>query len=119
MTDKEIMEALRVCSMYAVPKCEICPYYKQEDCVEKSANDAIDLIQRQQEEISALIAGQETLQKHFAEKLDGIVEQLEERIDHHIRLVNYEMNMGTITDVERNRGAIKATEKAIEIVKGA
>ena len=119
MTDNEIIKALKVCSTYAVPQCESCPYYKQDDCVEKSASDAVDLIKRQQEHIEdleamtklrnkrhyydrfvkevyqkekgelsypdfdeiykryfeqqemidALIAGQETLQKHFADKM--------------------------------------------------
>lgn len=49
--------------------------------------------------------------------MDRIVERLEERIDFHTRLVDYEMNMGTIVDVERHKEAIKTTEKAIEIVK--
>ena len=37
---------------------------------------AIDLIEQQQEMIEALIAGQETLQKHFVDKMDKIVELL-------------------------------------------
>ena len=49
--------------------------------------------------------------------LEAVVQQLEERIEHHVKLVNYEMNMGTIVDVERHKEAIKVTEKAIEIVR--
>lgn len=54
MTDKEIMMALKFCSTGRVSQCEFCSYYKQDDCVKKSANDAIDLIKRQQEEIDEL-----------------------------------------------------------------
>lgn len=49
--------------------------------------------------------------------IERIVERLDERIEHHTALVNYEMNMGTIMDVERHKGSIKALDKAIEIVK--
>ena len=49
--------------------------------------------------------------------MERILEKLNERIEHHVKLVNYEMNMGTIVDVERHEEAIKATDKAIEIVK--
>ena len=76
MTDKEIMMALKLCTSKELPLCTSCPYYKQDDCLQVSANDAIDLIKRQQEMIEALIAGQETLQKHFADKMGKIVELL-------------------------------------------
>ena len=80
MTDKEIMKALEVCSIFAVPQCERCPYYKQDDCVEKSANDAINLIKRQQEMIDSLIAGQETLISHISRKKKKI-EKLENEVE--------------------------------------
>ena len=50
MTDNEIIKALNLCS--TLPQgCGECPYFGREDCVADSAKDAIDLIQRQQEEI--------------------------------------------------------------------
>ena len=77
MTDNEIIKALTVCSS-AYFMCHDCPYFAHKgDCVNEMKNDAIDLIKRQQEMIEALIAGQETLRKHFVEEKDKIVEQLE------------------------------------------
>lgn len=55
-TDKEIVKALECCKM-AVHNgdfCELCPYYKIEDCAFDSANDILDLIARQQAEIDRL-----------------------------------------------------------------
>lgn len=63
---------------YGTESMESCT---NDSCTLKVAIDkvieATEVIERQQEEINALVAGQETLQKHFAEKLDKIVEQLE------------------------------------------
>ena len=49
--------------------------------------------------------------------VEDVVEALKKRIDHHISLVNYEMNLGTIVDVEKHKKAIGVLDKAIEIVK--
>lgn len=55
MTDNEIIKALEFCVMpLRERKCESCAYYKQRDCVEKSAIDAVALIQRQQKKIDEL-----------------------------------------------------------------
>lgn len=50
--------------------------------------------------------------------LDKVAEQLEERKDFHVRLANYEMNMGTIVDMEKHKYALEVVDKAIEIVRG-
>ena len=83
MEDAEIIKALKTCAS-RVAVCEDCPYLGQDECMRKSTLDALDLIKRQQEMIEALIAGQETLQKHFADKMDKIVEQLKELADESI-----------------------------------
>lgn len=66
MTDKEIIKALKVCTRNKT--CRACPYRDDINCVDKIATDAIDLINRQREQLEATIAGQETLQKALAEK---------------------------------------------------
>ena len=73
---------------------------------------AIDIIKHQQEMIDALIAGQETLQKHFTDKLDRIVEELEERADDCKR---YWENFGDEDEVSIMLGY----KRAIGVVKGA
>ena len=70
MTDKEIikaMECLEGCDL----NCRDCPYSQGSFypiCQRRVAKDALNLINRQQEQLEAAIAGQETLQKALAEK---------------------------------------------------
>lgn len=52
MTDNDIIKALGICGI--TNKCTECPYYNEVDCCEKNANDVIDLIKRQKEEIERL-----------------------------------------------------------------
>lgn len=68
MTDNEIIKALECCSDTVNYQCNKCPLYV--DC-EKAviAECALDLINRQKEQIESLIAGQETLQKALNEKI--------------------------------------------------
>lgn len=49
--------------------------------------------------------------------MERIEERLEELIDFHSRVADYEMNVGTISEMEQHKKAIKAIDKAIEIVK--
>ena len=70
MTDKEIIKALEClegCALY----CRDCSYSQGNFfpiCQQRVAKDALGLINRQQEQLEAAIAGQETLQKALAEK---------------------------------------------------
>ena len=76
MTDKEIIKALEHCSNSEAEACHKCPI--NEECngdVIYMIRLALDLINRQQEQLEAAIAGQETLQKALAEK-DGEIERL-------------------------------------------
>ena len=110
MTDKEIIKGLRVCaSIYR--GCEDCPYLGQDDCMRKSIFDAVDLIKRQQEMIDSLIAGQETLQKHFADKMGKILEQLDTQYKQ--ALSDYEDTYNPYYD-----GQMLAFDIAEQIVKG-
>ena len=81
MTDKAIIKALEClegCALY----CRDCSYSQGNFfpiCQQRVAKDALDLINRQQEQLEAAIAGQETLQKALAKK-DREVERLNNNI---------------------------------------
>lgn len=69
MTDKEIIKGLKCCLGGTEELCKECPF--NGECygdVEYLIAYALDLINRQQEQLEAAIAGQETLQKALAEK---------------------------------------------------
>jgi ribonucleotide monophosphatase NagD (HAD superfamily) len=75
MTDNEIIKALECCSSNTVDDCCNCPGLDDvyddlstEECMCGLMKLALDLINRQKAEKEALIAGQETLQKHIAEQ---------------------------------------------------
>lgn len=70
MTDKEIIKALECCTSESIEDYQVCPYAVDTIYCEqmKLRADALDLINRQQEQLEAAIAGQETLQKALAEK---------------------------------------------------
>ncbi|MBE6784167.1 MAG: hypothetical protein E7536_09180 [Ruminococcaceae bacterium] len=96
MTDNEIIKAFEYCVKHE-DTCEGCPCVENKtECVTNHPKHALDLINRQKEEITknekiieaannlidiqkseieALIAGQETLQKYIAEK-DAEIEKL-------------------------------------------
>lgn len=67
----------------------------------------VDLI-----ELAKVIDNQPT-----AYNVEDVVEQLGERINFHSKLAEYEMNLGTIIDMEKHKYAILELDKAIEIVK--
>lgn len=74
-TDAEIMKALECCSEDS-SNCKECPLYnKSGNCLIVLDKAAIDLINRKNEMIDALIAGQETLQKAIAER-DAEIKQI-------------------------------------------
>ena len=67
MTDKEIIKALKCCLGGKEELCKECPF--NGECygdVEYLIAYALGLINRQQEQLEAAIAGQETLQKALA-----------------------------------------------------
>lgn len=72
MTDAEIKKALE-CHCHPVC-CIDCPMHNREhdNCVTELWSLSLDLINRQQADKEALIAGQETLQKALAEKIAEI-----------------------------------------------
>ena len=69
MTDKEIIKALECCLDGKEELCKECPL--NEECYNDEldlAELALDIINRQQEQLEAAANGQETLQKALAEK---------------------------------------------------
>lgn len=69
MTDEQIIKALECCGEES--DCKHCPYYVNEryTCGKYFNKNVLDLINRQKEEIEALVAGQETLQKNLAKAI--------------------------------------------------
>lgn len=70
LTDEEIKSSLEVIA--TTQNCNECKIRNCKwgtcNCSQITANTALDLINRQQEQLEATIAGQETLQKALAEK---------------------------------------------------
>ena len=109
MTDNEIIKVLECCRHISC--VDGCPLDGEIDCGTKLVVNALDLTKRQQEMIEALIAGQETLQKHFADKMGKIIERLEEEAAEHDAIWK------ETEDIKAFAGKC-ATNYAIAIVKG-
>ena len=90
MTDKEIIKALECCrdAIHNAASCKECPYYEKENCSVISANDILDLVNRQQEQLEAAANGQETLQKALAEKDKELI-RLNKEVDRLSQYVLY------------------------------
>lgn len=82
MTDNEIIKVLECCGKeYSCEKCALNTWLDEKrDCIGAILVNALDLINRLQDEKQALINGQETLQKHLTDK-QGQIEKFE-KIEH-------------------------------------
>ena len=54
MTDKEIVQALRICATHIEKGCGLCPQMKYVRCTERLADEAINVIERLTAENAAL-----------------------------------------------------------------
>ena len=70
MTDKEIIQVLRICATHIEKGCGLCPQMKYVRCTERLADEAITMIERLTAENA----------KAEAER-DAIIEQIKERHD--------------------------------------
>ena len=86
LNDNEIIKALECCSVGTFACDEQCPCFhsksnlKINSCRFELICDALDLTTRQQEEIEALVAGQETLQKYIAKAKAEAIKEFAERL---------------------------------------
>ena len=86
LNDNEIIKALECCSVGTFACDEQCPCFhsksnlKINSCRFELICDALDFINRQQEEIEALVAGQKTLQKYIAKAKAEAVKEFAERL---------------------------------------
>lgn len=115
-TDEQIKKALECCikAPYCSEKTD-CPYKGIDDCVKKHTLDALDLINRQEAEKEALIAGQETLQKYLAEK-EAEIERLQTEADRYKRYYfNHEYDK---LIAEAKSEAIKECTKKLKSIFG-
>lgn len=55
MTDKEIIQALRICATHIDKGCGLCPQMKYVRCTERLADEAITMIERLTAENAALL----------------------------------------------------------------
>lgn len=85
MMDEQIIKALHLCANNN-GSCRECPLYStySANCIKKLMNNTLDLVERQQEMIEAIINGQETLSKALVKK-DAEIERLEAEKDNLIR----------------------------------
>ena len=54
MTDKEIVQALRICATHIEKGCGLCPQMKYVRCTERLADESITMIERLTDENAAL-----------------------------------------------------------------
>lgn len=66
MTENEIIKALECHKKQDLNTCEKCPLLNIQGCAYKLSENALDLINRQKDEIEGLIVAQGTLQKYIA-----------------------------------------------------
>ena len=80
MTDNEIIKALECCGKaYSCEKCALITWLdKKRDCIGEILVNALDLINRLQDEKQALINGQETLQNTIVDQ-KAEIERLKHR----------------------------------------
>ena len=99
MTEEQITKALECCGNIVDSTCKQCEYHDtyNASCVVRLMRDALDLINHKNEQIEALISGQETLQKYIAEK-DAEIERLK---DDKNRLEKMMDNLGKELDAEK------------------
>ena len=77
MTDKEIIQILRICATHIEKGCGLCPQMKYVRCTERLADEAITMIDRLTAENAAL---REEQAKAESER-DALIEQIKERHD--------------------------------------
>ena len=80
--ENEIIKGLKCCgiNMGVNERCNNCPYFSVSLCQDELAKDALELIERQEEILNATIAGQESLQKHFAKQKAEAIKEFAARI---------------------------------------
>lgn len=107
MTDDEILKAFECCENNC--DCLGCPKLDSTEGCNGVATEILDLINRQKEQIEALIAGQETLQKYIAEK-DKEINNLND-------LVVYNASCATKLQIKLVNAKAEAVKEFAEKVK--
>lgn len=120
MTDNEIIKALKERADF---DCKHCPFIGEncdsEECETVICRNALDLINRLQADKEALIAGQETLQKALAEKIEESENQSQNfkaLISDHRTLQQSFDNLKGLYDAEKEN-VKKAKEKCVYFAK--
>lgn len=135
MTDNEIIKALE-CVSGKIMSCRNCPYaarYPMSKCREQCAKDALDLINRQQQEIRQLRIKLDDCERDIIPKLKYSLERANkygaETDTENIRLLKENENLTSANEnltsdltsakakIERLEGCVKSEEEAREIMK--
>lgn len=124
LTDNDIIKAFELCqSSSGMRPCYLCPVIDSGECVfgETYMSDFIikkmlDLCRRLQDEKTALINGQETLQKHIAEQ-KAEIESLEKSVKVNNAGVIHYKSLYKTAKTEAYKECLKKFEKNIKNVK--
>ena len=113
MTDNDIIKALECCKEATAVGCKNCPLYedKGHTCITILSHNALDLINRKDDIIDSLIAGQETLQKCIAERMAEI-KILQEKSVADDKLLNDRVQEAVNSVSKANQKYVDALEKA-------
>ena len=94
MTDEQIIKALECCTSTTEIGCELCPYSNTVNCLLRSTQDALDLINRQKAEIvderekkemlAAVIARQDEERAVIVADRDNLLKE-NNRLQNHFR----------------------------------
>lgn len=80
MTDNDIVKAFKLCITCTDDKCRRCPARDVTACTVGVETGILDIIERRDAEIEALIAGQETLQKYIATARAKAIKEFAEKL---------------------------------------
>ena len=86
-----------------------------EDALQKFVADAHLVAGNYEKETAEMLISAFKNSKEY--DLDHVIEKLEDRIQHHKKLIEYERNCGTSTEKAQHRKAVSVLEEAIGIVK--
>lgn len=80
MTDTEIIKALECCTSTTEIGCELCPYSSTVNCLLRSTQDALELINRQKAEIEQLRTEKDKLIRTYRECQEAVLAEFAERL---------------------------------------
>lgn len=115
MTDKHLIETMKICCAGACDWSCNYDFDKHPECMESLLQDALELIQRQQERIERLKDNLDAVLKERADHTEAIEEFVDKVVD---QLEEQTAYVGCSFAPKEKMTKIIKTDKAIAIVKG-